>query len=290
MADLQITTNKKATFDVYRYQLLVDKTVQFRLDSPYHTVEEIRAAKNDIFQSLIRNKRFQFQSGKSEITSQLVFTKEDMSFFRIAVKRQRRITKKDFTEEFIEDYPHILVAINNDPGVQKIAIQNNANAFKENDVVSNILQNSIDKELKKSSLSFHLETIFDKNEFWGLITKYQDKITQLSFDLVSPNLSKISKNLQVDLKQIYEGTNAHTTTIEMNSDEGSRLKIDPQSPIINSLVDYSSDGGGNIAIRVEGHHKKIHVSHSKKEFSIDEQLLKGNDWDALNDALSEILI
>jgi hypothetical protein len=290
MTDLQVLTNEKATFDVFRFQLLVDKTVQFSSDNLYQSVGEIKAVKNDIFKNLINNKYFQFQSGNSKIVSQLVFTKGDVSFFKIGVIRQRRILRKDSTKERIADYQNILIAINNNPGIQKIAIQNNVNAFKNSDVVIDIIRNSIDKELKKHSLSFHVEAIFNKNEFWNIVSKYQEKITQVAFNLISPNLPDLSRNLQVDLKQIYEGTNAHTTTIELNSAEGSHLKIDPESPIINSLVDYSSGGGGNITITVEGLHKKIHLSQSKEEFSVDDRLLKENDWNALDEKLNDIFI
>ena len=45
-----------------------------------------------------------------------------------------------------------------------------------------------------------------------MVQLYQKRITQLTFDLVSPNLpkvskvSKVSKNLTVDLMQLYEDT------------------------------------------------------------------------------------
>lgn len=290
MTDIQPTAGKTVSFDVYRYQLLVDKAVQLKLDSPYHSLEEVRAAKNDIFQNLITNKNFYFKSGKSEITSKLMYSEGTMSYFKIAVKRERRISKKDFTEAVVEDYPNILIAFNNAPDVQKIAIQTNAYAFKETDIVSHILQDTLDKELKKESLSFYVEPIFDKKEFWNLVSRYQKQITQLSFDMVSPNMANISRNLQVNLKQLYEDTNSHKTTIELNSDKDSHLEINQQSPLINSLVDYTSEGGGNIALRVNGIRKKLHTAQSKTEFSVDEQLLKSNDWDALNIAFKDILI
>jgi len=290
MTDIQPTAGKTVSFDVYRYQLLVDKAVQLKLDSPYHSLEEVRAAKNDIFQNLITNKNFYFKSGKSEITSKLMYSEGTMSYFKIAVKRERRISKKDFTEAVVEDYTNILIAFNNAPDVQKIAIQTNAYAFKETDIVSHILQDTLDKELKKESLSFYVEPIFDKKEFWNLVSRYQKQITQLSFEMVSPNMANISRNLQVNLKQLYEDTNSHKTTIELNSDKDSHLEINQQSPLINSLVDYTSEGGGNIALRVNGIRKKLHTAQSKTEFSVDEQLLKSNDWDALNDAFKDILI
>lgn len=290
MADIQPAQGKTASFEVYRYQLLVDKAVQLKLDSKYRTPEDVRAAKNEIFQTLLSNKNFHFQSGRSEITSKLMYSEGTMSYFKIGVRRERRISKKDFTDSVVEDYPNIVIAINNDPNVQKIAIQSNTYAFKQSNIVSHILQDTLDKELKKDSLSFYIEPLFDKKEFWNLVNRYQKQITQLSFDMVSPNMANISRKLQVDLKQLYEDTNSHKTTLELNSDKDSNLEINQQSPLINSLVDYTSEGGGNISMKVIGYRKKLHTAQTKEEFSIDEQLLKSNDWDALNEAFKDILI
>ena len=66
---------------------------------------------------------FNFKPGKSDITSQLVYQKGDMYYFKVNVRRDKKIQKKDFTEELIDTYPSLLIAINNNPNVQKIAVQ-----------------------------------------------------------------------------------------------------------------------------------------------------------------------
>ncbi|MCO6498074.1 MAG: hypothetical protein J5I50_10455 [Chitinophagaceae bacterium] len=290
MTDIAITPGKNATFDIYRYQLLVDKAVQLRTDSPYQNPDEVRAAKNTILENILSNQNFHFKSNKSEIESKLVYQKNNRFYFKVAVKRQKRITNKDFTETTVEDYPNILIAFNNAPDVQKIAIQSYTQAFKETDTVSRILEETIDKQLRNESLSFYLEPIFDKREFWKMVSHYDKKIKQLSFEMVSPNMANISRNLQINLKELYEDTNSHKTTVELNSDGDSNLEINPDSKLINSLVDYTSEGGGNISMRVEGIRKKLHTAQSKAEFSVEEALLKGMDWDALDEKFKDILI
>lgn len=290
MTDIAITPGNNATFDVYRYQLLVDKAVQLKIDSHYQSAEEIRAAKNTILENLLSNQNFHFKSNKSDIESKLMFQKGDRYYFKVAVKREKRITNKDFTETTVEDYPNILIAFNNAPDVQKIAIQSYTQAFKETDTVSRILEETIDKQLRNDSLSFYLEPIFDKKEFWKMVNLYDKKIKQLSFEMVSPNMANISRNLQINLKELYEDTNSHKTTVELNSDGDSNLEINPQSKLINSLVDYTSEGGGNISMRVDGIRRKLHTAQSKAEFSIEEALLKGMDWEALDEKFKDILI
>lgn len=288
--DIQPQFNKTVPFEVYRYQLVVNKAIQLSLENQFQTPEEIRANKNKIFQELIANPKFHFTASKSETTSKLVYSKGDISIFKLAVKRSLKHDKKDFTEETIDNYPKLLIGINNNPEVQKIAIQENKKAFSQAHAVSRIIEQSVENRIRKENLSFSLLPLYNKQEFWDLVGRYQGRITQLTFDLISPNMANITKNLKLNLKEIYEDTNTHKTKIELSSDKGSHLEINTESKFVNSLVDYSADGGGNIAMRVAGYTKKFHTAQSITEFSVEENLIKGNDWDALNDLFNEILI
>jgi hypothetical protein len=281
---------KSSTFEVFRYQLVVDKTLQMDMFQQYQTAEEVRADKNNIFHKIISADRFNFFSSKSEITSKLLYQKDTMYYFKIGVKRNARVYMKDFSEATIENYPNIIVAINNNPNVQKIAIQDNTIAFRDCKTVSHFIQDTIDVKLKSYNLSMMSEPLFDKKEFWNLVRKYPKQIRQLTFDLVSPNMANISKNLDLNLKQLYEDTNTHKTKVELNADEESYLEIKESSKFINSLVDYSADGGGNIQMRIAGMRKKLHTAETPTEFSVDEMLLKNDDWNKIDEYFKEILI
>lgn len=282
--------SKSSNFEVFRYQLVVDKTLQMDMFKQYQTAEDIRADKNNIFHEILNAKNFNFYSSKSEITSKLLYQKDTMYYYKIGVKRNAKVFKKDFTEANIENYPNIIVAINNSPDVQKIAIQDNTKAFGNCKIVSHFIQDTIDTKLKAYNLSMMAEPLFDRKEFWKLVHKYPKQIRQLTFDLISPNMANISKNLDLNLKQLYEDTNTHKTKVELNADEGSYLDIKDSSKFINSLVDYGADGGGNIHMRVNGIRKKLQTAESPTEFNVDEMLLKNDDWEKLNDFFKEILI
>ena len=288
--DIQPLFTKTIPFEVYRYQLVVNKAIQLSLDSQYQTAGEIREHKNRIFQGLISNPRFKFASSKSQLNSKLVYNKGNLSIFRLAVKRRLKHELPDFGEEIIDNYPKFLIAINNDKDVQKIAIQHNLKAFAKVTSVSKIVEESIQNKIRKENLGFYIEPLFNKQRFWDLIKQYKGRVTQLSFDLITPNLANITKNLKLNLKQIYEETGTHKTTVQLNSDKNSHLEINEASKFINSLVNYSAEGGGNIAVRVAGYHKKFHTSDSIQTFDVDEQLLKSNDWEALDEAFREILL
>ena len=281
----------QATFETFRYQLVVDKTMPINMFEKYETAAQVRADKNNIFQKVITANDFEFKGGSSELTSKFLYTDDVMSYYRLGVKRTTTLYGADLTPHSEDNYPNFIIAFNNDPTVQKIAIQTNSAAFHDVNTVSNIIQETLEQQLKAYNLSFFTEPIYDKQEFWKIIKKYPKKITQLTFDLISPNMANITKNLQIDLKQLYEDTNTHKTKVELNADKESYLDVKPESKFVNSLVDYSADGGGNIFMRVMGVRKLLHTAQSPVEFNIEKQLLDGDiDWEKLNNQFKNILL
>ena len=288
--DVQPQFSKQTTFEVFRYQLVVDKTLPINLFQKYETADQVRADKNNIFQQVVAKEDFNFKGSNSELTSKFLYTDGTMSYFRLGVKRSTTLYSKDLSPHSEENYPNIIIAFNNDPTVQKIAIQTNTAAFKETNIVSNIIQETLENELKDYNLSFYTEPIYDTQEFWNLVKKYPKQIKQLTFDLISPNIANITKNLQLNLKQLYEDTNTHKTKVELNADNESYLEIKEESKFVNSLVKYSADGGGNIFMKVAGKRKLLHTAQSPEEFDIDKNLLEDIDWDKLNEKFKNILI
>lgn len=288
--DVQPQFSKQTTFEVFRYQLVVDKTLPINLFQKYETADQVRADKNNIFQQVVAKEDFNFKGSNSELTSKFLYSDGTMSYFRLGVKRSTTLYSKDLSPHSEENYPNIMIAFNNDPTVQKIAIQTNTAAFKETNIVSNIIQETLENELKDYNLSFYTEPIYDTQEFWNLVKKYPKQIKQLTFDLISPNMANITKNLQLNLKQLYEDTNTHKTKVELNADNESYLEIKEESKFVNSLVKYSADGGGNIFMKVAGKRKLLHTAQSPEEFDIDKNLLEDIDWDKLNEKFKDILI
>lgn len=288
---IKTTFGSQATFETFRYQLVVDKTLPINMFEKYETAEQVRADKNNIFQKVITDPTFEFTGGSSELTSKFLYSDGVMSYYRLGVKRTTTLYGSDLAPHSEDNYPNFIIAFNNDPTVQKIAIQTNSAAFKDVNTVSNIIQETLEEQLKLFNLSFYAEPIYDKQEFWKLIKQYPKRITQLSFDLISPNMANITKNLKIDLKQLYEDTNTHKTKVELNADTDGYLEVKPESKFVNSLVDYSADGGGNISMRVAGMHKLLHTAQSPEEFNIDKILLDGEiDWEKMNQQFKIILL
>ncbi len=289
--DIQVPSSKQTSFEVFRYQLVVDRAFQSDVFlNQYHNPEELKAAKNDIFKSIITENKFGFRSGNSDITSKLMYQKGDMYYFKVGVKRNTRRYKKDFTEEILDTYPNIIVAINNNPQVQKIAIQTNANAFQKTSIVANFIKTSLQKFLKTYNITFAVEATFDSQQFWNIIREYPKQVKQVTFNLISPNMSNLTDGLELDLRSLHSDTNTQKTKLELNAEKDSYLTLDEQSTLVNSIVEYSAKGGGDISVKVDSIKKKLHTAQSVKDFNVDELLLKGDDWDVIDKMFSNILI
>ena len=144
--DVQPHFSQTTSFEVFRYQLVVDKTLPINMFEKYETADQVRADKNNIFQKVLTGEDFNFRGGTSELTSKFLYSDGTMIYYKLGVKRCTTLYTKDLSPHSEENYPNLIIAFNNDPTVQKIAIQNNTSAFKEINTVSNIIQ-----EIFKSS-------------------------------------------------------------------------------------------------------------------------------------------
>ncbi|MEZ4664721.1 MAG: hypothetical protein R2911_44880 [Caldilineaceae bacterium] len=67
-----------------------------------------------------------------------------------------------------------------------------------------------------------------------------------------------------------ERTNTQETKLQLESDKHSHLTLQKEDDFIDRLVQYASDGAGNISMQVRGLNKRIQTDNSIIEASIDE--------------------
>jgi hypothetical protein len=263
-----------ARFHLYRYQLLpVDRYFQGDLYGAT-TVEDLIARKNAIFADAL-NAPTAFGGGRTQTATQRLAKADSFFLYRIAANRSLQHETRDFKTEVIDNWPKILLVIWNDPGKQVIAVQHRVNAFQETEAVVKLVFDSIEPLLAKNQLTALWEPLFEKSVFWDLVDKYRGKIQEVDFELVTPNMANISGVLPENLRQFAKLTNAVKSRVAIASDGASSLKIDHNDAVMNALVEYSSEGGGDISIRLAGIKKKIHTSRTVREVSIDEAFLQG---------------
>jgi hypothetical protein len=88
-------------------------------------------------------------------------------------------------------------------------------------------------------------------------------------------MANISNTLSNTLKELAKDTNSSQSNLQLRSDPASSLDIDQKDETVQGLVDYTSEGGGDIAIKIKGLRKKIQTSRSIREIELDDLQLSG---------------
>lgn len=262
-------------FDLYRYQLLpLTRNVQLDLLRKPHSIESLKEQKNQFFADALTQLGARGLTHRQiEIIHRLDMQSGNWFVFHFAARKSLSRSRRDFNIERIDDWPNVILIINNAPDVQGIAISRNPKAFSSSSVLAKALVTNLQDILLTYQLHIEIEALFETQAFWSLVEQHKGKITSLTFELVSPNMPNISKSLEIDLAQINAETNSHRTDVRLNSGSGSVLEIKKDNKIVNSLVDYASAGGGDIVMRVRGLKKSIRTSKSLREIEVDELVL-----------------
>ncbi|MHB1121065.1 MAG: hypothetical protein ACYC11_13515, partial [Bellilinea sp.] len=165
------------------------------------------------------------------------------------------------------------------PEVQKIAIQIKYETFYRTETIIKMLETNINHFLSKYQLKAIFNPLFEKSAFWEIVNKYPMQIIEVCFQMVSPNLSTISKDLKFDLKALKEQTNTQKTTLLIKSDPETSLSLSPDNEFIDSIVNYSSEGGGNAKLKVRGIKRRFNTNDNIVEEEIGDIDFETNDPD-----------
>lgn len=281
--------DKQIVFHSFRYQVLpTTQTIQLRFDSSIKSLEDLKEKKNEFFaEALFGMKRLSYS--RTELNHKVTKIDSDCYLIKLAAKRSLKRSTRDFKEEEIENWPATSIVINNNPDVQKMLIQFNRKTFSDTTNIADILQDSINEALKGHQLHVIFEKIFDEVKFWQIVDRYKNRIQQAEFELISPNLSNISRSLTLDLQALNRSTNTQKTMLQLNSDADSVLTLSQNDPLISGVVDYASQGGGKINLRVRGIKKKIRTTDQVIETTVDEMVFNNTDPKDIRKILGEVL-
>lgn len=262
--------SKFVRFHLYRYQLLPkDRYYQPPLfaDGPA-TVEELIEQKNFIFYEAL--KAGAFKPKRTELMAQNLLDKDDFLLYRVASNRSLNRETREFSIESLENWPKILVAIWNHPDMQLIAIQHRTAAFQDTKAVANIIFESTEAFLSQKQLKATYEPIFEMQKFWDIARIYENRIQEVEFEIITPNMANISGVLPENLIEFAKHANSHRNKIAIEAEAGTHLHIEQGDKTLDGLVNYSSKGGGNVSVRVTGLKKRVTTSKTVKEAEIDE--------------------
>lgn len=263
--------SKKATFNLFRYQILpVDRNFQGSLfDEEVPSAEEGVRRKNEFFaMALEAIEKFEFERTPS-ITKK-IHSSVDFYLYLVSANRSIKRDRSDFTQEQLDNWPAVLVAIWNDADKQYIVVQQKTRAFQDNTMVARTIIKQIDAAISKLALTVKVEPLFDKNVFWELVQKHVGSITKVTFELITPNMANISGNLTDEIKGIGKSTNSVESKLSLESDRESALLISQDNSMLRGMVDYAGEGGGNIKLRVKNYRKQISTANTIKEVEIED--------------------
>ena len=279
---------KHLGFHEYRYQIIpISQQIQMDIAGEIKSIDELKCKKNKFFKKIAQEiDSFSYSRGK--IVHKKVAITDNIFLFKIGVKRDLKRRTREFEVEDIENWEPALIAFNNDPSIQKCLIQQSS-GFQKTLTVAKILEDNFNKHLLRYQLSIIFEPIYEENYFWELVKKHKDKITQIDFELIAPNMSNISSSLNIDLGELNRSTNTVKTHLQLNSDKSSHLTPSQEDRFINGLVEYSSKGGGDITLRAKGIKKVLHTSKGINQVDIDEVAIEGTSVDNIVSLFKELM-
>lgn len=269
---------KKASYDVFRYQISPRSTYQYTLFGEEFTADQLKARKNEFFHEALLEIRVFLSAHGNTLHHKIYFDKENFTGMKLGPERTLHIEDTDFNPIDVDAVMAVQVVINNDPKVQKIAISRNRQAFESSFVVANVLSENLNKSLEKYGLEISINPILEKHSFWKLIKSYEHRITSIKFEIVRPNISEISKSLSDHLKSLVTDTGSNRTNIELKAASGRVLEnVNEQNKPLMDIANYATEGGASdIQIKVKGVKKTIRTNSTIESFQIEEVEINGD--------------
>lgn len=275
-------------FELFRYQLLpIDRYLQGNLLTGVATVEELIERKNEFFAEALSGTN-SFSNKKHETVTKRLYERDGFFLFKIANNRSIHRETKEFKDEIIDNWPAILVGIWNRPDKQLIVVQRRTSAFSSSEVVVKLILGKLSDQLGHHHLRAIHEPLFEKKQFWAILNQYQGKVKSVEFEIITPNMANISGTLPEDLKEFARQTNSTRNRLKIESDPEAPLHLEESNRVLQGLVNYSSEGGGNIAVKIDGIKKKYQTSKTVKEVTLGEVEMQGGA-EQIVQALRELL-
>lgn len=273
MSDNRAETATK--FAIFRYQIT---PIREATEDLFFNDEEIRriiSVKNKVFEKVLL-KNGKFDKGAHPTIATLLYSEKDLFLFKVAIKRIIHHEKIDFSSEALANWPSILVAVWNDPGRQIIAVQDRKEAFQNPATAVTYLLNSMAHQMSLSFLTVGFKPLFEKQDFWKAVEEHKGKIKSVEFEFITPNMPGVSAALNESLKGLSKITNSKVNTVKLAAPPEKSLILDQNMPDVAGLVDYSSQGGGDIKLKFEKIKRKWRSENVSKEVIIEKLEIEGS--------------
>ena len=263
--------SKKIIFNIYRYQILPQDRIQLSFFDDIKNVDELIQRKNSIFSGILSKIESQvLEHRKKPIKFQLKYESDNFFIFKMGIKRYTKIGNEDLEDTKQDDWRYVFIIFWNKPDKQFLLIQDKSKVFSYPKDALKMIVKFIQKSLLDKNLIIKSESLFDKNDFWGIINEYPKKVSRVKFTLITPNMANISGELSQELKELFKSTNSIENTLEISAAKESILHLEQSNNIVQNVVDYASEGGGSAQIKIKGIRKTFSTTDKIKTIEIDE--------------------
>lgn len=272
-------------FNIYAYQFKpVTEFVQYSLFSDVIAVrQELMERKNTIFQENIKDTKYLYRGRGYSVNYCL--NEENMIIFQIANKR-KILVERQFRKETALNEPSIFVIIDNRADVQRIAIQQNQNAFSDTDIVAKILNHSYLNVLSDKDLKITIKREFKETDFWAFVDEHKTAIQKVRFTFDYPNLPRVSEKINKLIKSISINTQSASTVFELNAEDG--LLLSPQNEQVSDLNKAASESGNPIICKIRGYKKFVKTGTTTKSIELSDIEMQFKNIDELKTLIKSL--
>lgn len=234
-------------FEYFRYQLVPTRIRQLTIDDVPYTTEKIREMKNQFFSDVIS--KITLMHNNKPLHTKIMF--EENEKYLLLVGNDRKVPYvEEFETKKINSAPYSVVAIDNNPDRQIMAIRNDRNAFSGADTLSRIIERALNEKLNYYNLEIHIEAISPKESFWSAISNSKEDVVKIKFEIIKPNMSNISSTLDQEMRGIIDDLNSHKSTLTFEATSNGYLENVTEANVkLNNIVDYATQGGGNASVK-----------------------------------------
>ena len=203
----------------------------------------------------------------------LIFINQYDSIIQCQLARERIFDKYEMTKEKVigtkdQDFPFINVFV--ELKTQKFLIESKTTVFDNYNTCSNVIQNIMNKYLKKVDATINVNPIVEEQKFWKFF-EGDNEVKNLTFNLAVPNLFDASDDATRFLNDARDNVGASNVSLNFTNTEGKE-----------SFVKYTSAGGGTWNLKYKnknGDTKNVSSEQKSKKISI--KFLK-NELNSLN--------
>lgn len=256
---------------IYTYQFEPITSIQKTLFPATNIlpIKDRMEQKQNIFETFFDETKNPWYRGKKDkYESQTLHHEDHFIVFRLANNTYQRI-EESFHISKLPHHPSCIVIIDNRQDIQHIAIEENSNAFRDTNVVAQILYYTYNDFLRKYGLHITINRDFQESEFWYLVKQYPH-ITMVRFQFSYPNLPRTLSSVNKLLATSSAAANSKTTKFEFNSAPSEHLTLDPTNDFLKTLAKTAADSGQEIIIKAKGIRHQIHTGTTFKSIEIDD--------------------